>query len=153
MADWDRRFIDLADHIAQWSKDPSTKVGAVITDDKNRIISVGYNGVPRGVNETRANESREIKLLRTIHAEENALHFANRDVTGCRMYVTYPPCAHCAAQIIQRGIAGVVYCNDSPMMHQYLDRWVGNITEAGLMFSEAGVVVLSISRSVNAPDH
>lgn len=110
---WDYKFLDLAEHISKWSKDPSTKVGAVIVDDKNRVISIGYNGVPRGVNEPVSGD-REQKLLRTIHAEENALAFAYRDVEGCRMYVSFPPCAHCAAQIIQRGITEVIYRIDTP---------------------------------------
>ncbi len=49
MADWNKRFLDLAEHVASWSKDPSTKVGAVVVDEKKRVVSLGYNGFPRGV--------------------------------------------------------------------------------------------------------
>lgn len=142
---WDYRFLDLADHVATWSKDPSTKVGAVIVDEKNRVISIGYNGVPRGVNEPVSGD-REQKLLRTIHAEENALAFAYRDVEGCRMYVSFPPCAHCTAQIIQRGIKEVVYRSDAPGIAEFLNRWAGNLQEAGAMFEEAGIVLKPMAR-------
>lgn len=142
---WDYKFLDLAEHISKWSKDPSTKVGAVIVDDKNRVISIGYNGVPRGVNEPVSGD-REQKLLRTIHAEENALAFAYRDVEGCRMYVSFPPCAHCAAQIIQRGITEVIYRIDTPGMHEFYDRWAGNLEEAGKMFAEAEVKLRPMQR-------
>lgn len=145
MDKWDNRFIALAQHIAEWSKDPSTKVGAVIVDEKNRVISIGYNGVPRGVNEPISGD-RESKLLRTIHAEENALAFAYRDVEGCRMYVSFPPCAHCAAQIIQRGIKEVVYRSDAPGIREFFDRWSDNIREAWAMFDEAKVEARSMQR-------
>lgn len=142
---WDYRFLDLADHVARWSRDPSTKVGAVIVDDKNRVISIGYNGVPRGVDEPKIGD-REGKLLRTIHAEENALAFAYRDVEGCRMYVSFPPCAHCAAQIIQRGIKEVIYRSDAPGIREFFDRWAGNLQEAWAMFEEAGIEARSMQR-------
>lgn len=142
---WDYRFLDLADHVATWSKDPTTKVGAVIVDDKNRVISIGYNGVPRGVSEP-ASYDRDQKLLRTIHAEENALAFAYRDIEGCRMYVSFPPCAHCAAQIIQRGIKEVIYRSDAPGITEFFDRWSDNIREAWAMFDEAKVEARSMQR-------
>lgn len=142
---WDYRFLDLADHVATWSKDPSTKVGAVIVDEKNRVISIGYNGVPRGVNEP-VSYDRDQKLLRTIHAEENALAFAYRDVDGCRIYVSFPPCTHCAAQIIQRGIKEVVYRSDAPGIQEFFNRWAGTLQEAGSMFDEAGVLLRPMSR-------
>ena len=68
MTRWDLRFIEMASLVASWSKDPSTKVGAVITNDKNHVVSLGFNGFPRGV-EDRLNVNRETKLARTIHAE------------------------------------------------------------------------------------
>jgi len=77
MSKWDSRFMDLARLVASWSKDPSTQVGAVIVDQDKRIVSTGFNGFPRCVNDSPVD--REVKLLRTIHAEENALLFARRD--------------------------------------------------------------------------
>ena len=70
---WDRRFIELALHVATWSKDPSSKVGAVIVDEHRRVVSVGFNGFPAGVSDEEV--PRERKLLRVVHAEMNACVF------------------------------------------------------------------------------
>lgn len=106
---WDERFLELAAHISTWSKDPSTKVGACIVDNKRHVVSVGYNGFPRGVfdNQERYNK-RETKLMYVCHAERNALDNAHCDVTGCTLYCTLFPCNECAKSIIQRGIKEVV---------------------------------------------
>lgn len=142
MTKWDNRFIGLAYYISMWSKDPSTRVGAVIVDKQNRVVSMGYNGVPRNVEECDP-DNREQKLLRTIHAEENALHFAYRDVSGCTLYVNKPPCARCAAHIIQRGIIRVVYDLDD--IGSFMARWEKEFSEARLMFAEAGVELINAS--------
>lgn len=128
--------MDLARLVASWSKDPSTKVGAVIVDQDNRIVSTGFNGFPRGVNDSPV--ERDIKLLRTIHAEENALLFARRDVTGMSIYVTRPPCARCAAKLVQSGIARVVY--ELPPV-DFVERWSMEMREAQTMFVEAGMTI------------
>ena len=132
---WDRRFLEMAALVAGWSKDPSSKVGACIVDAQKRIVSLGFNGSPRGVFDV---GERTTRLLRTIHGEANALHFASRTVEGCTMYVTHPPCANCAAHIIQRGIARVVFPLGSP---EFMERWKDNYHEALSMFGEAGVRV------------
>ncbi len=107
--DWDRRFLELADHIAQWSKDPRTQVGAVIVDAKKRVVSVGYNGFPRGVSDTVDRyEDRPTKHLFVAHAERNALDNAPLMVDGCTIYVPLLPCNECAKSIIQKGITRVV---------------------------------------------
>ena len=134
---WDRRFLALAEHVAQWSKDPSTKTGAVIVDSNNRIVSVGYNGLPRGVNDSPERlENREIKYKIIVHCERNALLFARGAVEGCRLY-TWPfmSCATCAAMVIQAGIVEVVAPpSDNP-------RWKDDFDLAQTLFSEAGVRV------------
>lgn len=135
MSNWQQRFIDLATHIATWSKDPSTRVGAVIVDDNKRIVSVGFNGPPRFTHDNPARE-RPARLLRTLHAEENAILFAGGDLSGCALYSSHHPCAHCAAQIIQVGIAVVRY---PPTPADFSIRWYADITEAQAMFREAGV--------------
>ncbi len=132
---WDQRFLSMAQLVATWSKDPSTKVAAVIADTNNRVVSVGYNGSPRGVEDA---TNRDQKLLRTLHAEANALSFALRDVEGFTLYVTHPPCAHCAANIIQRGIARVVHLEPE---ENFVLRWGGSNKEADAMFAEAGVII------------
>jgi len=108
-ANWDMRFLDLAQHVAQWSKDPSTKVGAVIANDQHQVLSLGYNGFPRGVEDrvSRYND-RETKLLFVAHAERNALDNAFVDVRGATLYTSLCPCNECAKSIIQKGIKRVV---------------------------------------------
>ena len=128
--------MELAKLVASWSKDDSTKVGAVIVDDSNRVISLGYNGPPQGVKDEYADRTQ--KLRRTLHAETNALAFAQRNVRGCTIYITHPPCAQCAAQIIQHGIRKVVF--DLPT-YNFLTRWGDDYKESLAMFSEVGVEV------------
>ena len=134
---WDNRFLDLAQLVASWSKDDSTQVGSCIVDTSNRVVSLGYNGPPQSVRD--GFKDRDQKLRRTIHAEANALAFANRDVGLCTLYVTHPPCAHCAAMIIQRGISKVVFI---PPSQGFAERWVDDMAEAKDMFREAGVMVV-----------
>ena len=140
MTRWDLRFIEMAALVASWSKDQSTKVGAVITNDKNHVISLGFNGFPRGV-EDRLDVSRETKLARTIHAEPNAILHAKQDLAGCSIYVTRPPCSNCAALIIQSGISRVVYEAPDP---DFLVRWKDSISESIQMFEEARITVVSL---------
>ena len=136
MTKWDRRFLGLANLVATWSKDPSTGVGAVIVDAKNRIVSMGFNGFPRAVRDDEATlNNRDEKLRRTIHAEANAILFAGRPVEGCTIYVTHPPCAKCAATIIQAGIARVV---SRPPWNSFTERWADDMRSAAEMFAEAG---------------
>jgi dCMP deaminase len=105
---WHNWFFGLAEHVSTASKDPSTKVGAVIVRPDRTIASVGYNGFPRGVEDTYT--TREAKLLRTVHAEANAILTAHEPLHGYTLYVTpLHPCANCAALIIQAGIKHVYY--------------------------------------------
>lgn len=134
MNKWDNRFMQMAALIASFSKDPSTQVGAVITQGR-KIISLGFNGAPSGVLEP---TERDVKILRTLHAEVNAVLFAARDLRDCTIYVTHPPCAQCAALIIQTGIRRVVF---APPSDDFLSRWRENHVEAMRMFNEAGVTV------------
>lgn len=108
---WDLRFIELAEFIGQWSKDPSTQVGAVIVRPDKTIASVGYNGFPRGTDDgAHLYEEKEVKYARIVHAEINALISAqSADFKGCTVYVSpLYPCPQCAAALIQAGITRVV---------------------------------------------
>lgn len=133
---WDMRFLGLAAHISGWSKDPSSQVGAVITDG-NRIVSLGYNGFAAGVADSTGRlQDRQTKLELTIHAEENAMIFAKRDLRGCTVYVTHPPCPRCASKLIQEEISRVVAIAPSK---DFLSRWGDNMTLSQQMYSEASV--------------
>ena len=134
---WDHRYLGLAEHVSQWSKDPSTKVGAVITQD-NHIVSIGFNGLPRGVDDTVERLSnRELKYKMIVHGEVNAMLFARQSLHDCTLY-TWPfmPCSGCAGQVIQRGIKRVVApFNDNV-------RWVESFKLTEVMFAEAGVLLI-----------
>jgi len=133
---WDQRFLGLAEFISGWSKDPSTKVGAVIVDRNNRVVSVGYNGLPVRVrDEEDRYTNRERKLAMIVHGDMNAILFAQRPVYGCTIY-TWPfaPCSNCASIIIQVGISRVV----APQ-HEPGHKWTDSINLTTLMFNEASV--------------
>lgn len=136
MWDW---AVDMAKHMSKLSKDPSTKVGAVIFDDKRRLISGGYNGLPRGVVDShkRLND-RSVKYKMVLHAERNALSFATASVHGSTLFCTHPCCTQCAAQIIQMGVANV--CWPTPD-EGFAERWEDDMALSMEMFSEAGVMV------------
>lgn len=133
---WARRFLDLADHVAQWSKDPSTKVGAVIAR-QNEIISVGYNGFPRHIRDIpELYENREAKLLRVIHAEVNAIKYAKGNTINTDIYISIPPCQECAKHIIVNDIDSV-WCwqPDESVMKRYKE----SFENSRQLFDEAGV--------------
>lgn len=133
---WHKRFMDLAELISSWSKDPSTKVGAVIVDKNRRIISTGYNGFAVGVDDSEERLiDRTLKYPLTLHAEENALSFAKQNLEGCILYVYgLTPCAHCASLIIQSGIKEVY-----TYKHEENDRWKDSFELTKQIFNEAGV--------------
>jgi len=113
MTNWHKRFMDLTEHIAQWSKDRSTKLGCVIVGPDNEIRSTGYNGFPRGIDDTLdARHERPEKYLWSEHAERNAIYNCARmgvSTKGCRIYVPWFPCMDCARAIVQSGISQVIY--------------------------------------------
>lgn len=134
---WTVRFYQMAKLVASWSKDPSTQVGAVITKG-NRIVSVGFNGYPHGISDSASTDDREMKLLKTLHAEENAILFAKQDLTHFDIWVTHFPCPNCAAKIIQTGMSRV-YCPEQN--EDFLSRWGEKIKISEQMFKQAGVEV------------
>ena len=137
---WDLRFLEMARNAAGWSKDPSTKVGAIIVDDDKRVISVGYNGFPKGVTDDERLHDREEKYKMIVHAERNALLFANKDVKNCSIY-TYPfmPCSVCAGMIIQAGIKRVVTVKNNNV------RWQKDFVVSRQMFKESEIDLIEYS--------
>ena len=90
---WRTRFLDLAKHIAQWSKDPSTKVAAVAVSTANAVLTTGFNGPPRGVKDLPERFERPAKYVYTAHAEENLVaHAARQVLEGSTVYVTHCCC-------------------------------------------------------------
>ena len=141
MSKWDERFLELAKQIASWSKDPSTQVGCVVVGPDREIRSTGFNGLPRGIedSEDRLN-NREIKYPMICHAEENAIMHAARigvSLKGNSAYVTWPPCSRCTRSLIQAGVNEVVYPKDLDIP----DRWKDDFDIAMGMMKEAGIKV------------
>lgn len=137
---WDRWHLGLAQYIATASKDPSTKVGAVIVDRQRGAVSWGYNGFAREVEDLpeRLND-RETKYLFTVHAEENAVLHAKRSVDGCTLY-TWPfmPCAPCASRMKQAGIVRIVApVNDN-------ERWVKSFEKTRVVCAEAHIELVTL---------
>lgn len=133
---WDLRFLEVAGLVSSWSKDPSTRVGAVIVNDR-RIISTGYNGFDKFSGDVY--KDREDKYSRTIHAEENAILFADRrDMQGATMYVTMYPCSLCSAKIVQVGIDRVVTITPTK---EHLVRWGDSFKTSKRIFESAGIQV------------
>jgi len=137
---WDEYFMSIASLSALRSQDPNTKVGACIVDDDHKVVSIGYNGMPRHINDEdlswNKGEGLDSKYLYVCHAEFNAI-LNTRDgsaLKGCHLYVTLFPCNECAKAVIQTGIKEVIYFDD-----KYKDT-IGN--QASLkMLTLAGVKV------------
>lgn len=141
---WDHRFLALAHQIASWSKDESTKVGALIVDSNNRIVATGYNGVPCRVEDKPERYQRPDKLHYVGHAEVNAIYdAASRGVStrDCTLYSTLYPCSSCAIGIIQAGITTVV----TRPIPKSMIRWGESFDASGLMFGDAGVAVFIVN--------
>lgn len=137
MSDWTKRFLRIADEVAIWSKDPSTKVGCVLVDAQRRVIGTGYNGFPRGVedNEERLND-RSVKYMMVKHAEENAVLQSVAKTEGATAYVTHQPCAGCSGTLIQAGIKRIVTRRPEAGL---AERFADSFKVAETMLSEAGV--------------
>lgn len=114
---WTTRFLRVAREVASWSRDPSTKVGAVLVRDK-RIVATGYNGFPQALTDFDSLlQNREQKYRRIIHAEQNCLLYAGLDrAQGGTIYVygMRGPCNNCTKHLIQAGIRKVVCCGPEP---------------------------------------
>lgn len=132
----DRKFLAVANSVADiFSKDPSTKVGALAVGSSNNQVSWGYNGLPPGIDDSheRLND-RDVKLALTLHAEENAL--ANAPFAVRTLYVTHHPCCGCVLRILaKRTITRVVY----QVQPEFENRWADSLREARKLLAEAGV--------------
>ncbi len=138
---WDRRFLGLADTVAEWSKDRSRKVGCVIVGPNNEVRATGFNGLPRGArDDIEERFHRPLKYLWTEHAERNAIYnaaYVGIPLAGCRIYVPWYPCVDCARAIVQVGITEMVAFEpdwDEPT-------WGEGFKVARQLFEEAGLTV------------
>ena len=114
---WDECFMSIAHVISDRSPDPSTQTGAVVVNEKNVIVGVGYNGWPRGIKTEdlpwdREGNLEDTKYAYVCHSEENAIYTANNSTEGCKIYCTLFPCNECAKTLIQNGIKEIIYESD-----------------------------------------
>ena len=143
---WDEYFMGIALLSSQRSKDPSTQVGACIVNDENKIMSVGYNGMPRFCSDDEfpwdnVGAALDTKYVYVCHAELNAiLNYSGGSLKNCKVYTTLFPCNECAKAIIQSGIKEVMYISD-----KYKDT-IGNRVSRR-MFDAAGVKYTKIKLS------
>jgi dCMP deaminase len=140
---WGDRYTDLAKKISTWSKDPSTKVGAVVIGKHGQVLSQGYNGFPRKIRDTEERfNDRERKYELVVHAEMNAIYNASlsgMSLKGATLYVYgLPICNECAKGIIQVGITKVVAMRPK----EYNSDWDKSNKLAEELFSEAEVMYL-----------
>ena len=142
-AKWDIRFLKLATHISEWSKDPSTKVGCVVVGPDREIRSTGFNGFPRGIQDSDERLTNwDLKYPLICHAEENAIMHAARiglALKGCTAYVTWPPCTRCARSLIQAGVSEIVI----PSGLEIPDRWRDDFEMSMGLLREAEVTIRS----------
>ena len=143
---WYKRYMDLAEQVSTWSKDPNTKVGAVIVGSKGQILTQGYNGFPRRIKDTDNRlEDRETKLKFVVHAEMNAIFnatYSGVSLDGSTLYVYgLPICSECAKGIIQVGIKKVVIQTESIALRP---QWEESWKLSAAMFREAGVQIFEI---------
>ncbi|HZJ87141.1 MAG TPA: dCMP deaminase family protein [Erysipelothrix sp.] len=144
---WDDYFMGVAHLSALRSKDPSTRVGAVIVDQDKKIVGIGYNGFPIGVSDDdfpwdREGGFLESKYAYVVHAELNAILNAPREVKGCSLYVSLFPCNECAKAIIQSGISEIVYEDD-----KYAD--TDSVKASKKMLLQAGVKLRKTEHQVS----
>ena len=137
---WGDRYTNLAKEISTWSKDPSTKVGAVVIGNNGEVLSQGYNGFPRSIKDTPQRlKDREKKYNLVVHAEMNAIYNASLNgvsLKGSTLYVYgLPICNECAKGVIQVGIDKVIATRPA----DYNKEWDESIKDAKALFKEAEV--------------
>jgi len=141
---WDEKYLDLAEHIASWSKDPSSKIGAVAVGDHGQILSQGYNGFPRGVEDTLHRwHDKKIKYDYVVHAEQNCIYNATLNGVSLNDSTLYvyglPVCNECAKAIIQVGIKTVVFRTKIDDNRTINLKWAHAWKLTKQLFNEAGV--------------
>lgn len=136
---WHSRYLNLAKEVSNWSKDPSSKIGAVAIGSKGQVLSQGYNGFPRGISDSIDRyENKELKYSLVVHAEMNCIYNATYNgisLDGSTLYVHgLPICSDCAKGIIQVGINTVVMGKGD-----FPEKWTRSFKDTSSMFDEAGV--------------
>ena len=140
---YDDYFLAMCYLVAQRSPDPSTKCGSVLVSAENRVLSTGYNGPIKGVNDAIIPTERPAKYAHFLHSEENCLLAYNgclQDLTGATIYVTGAPCHKCLRMIIQKGITNIVYTDGNLAVMQ--DKTEQEICDLMMLYSSVSVRVV-----------
>ncbi len=135
---WDARFLELAESISTWSKDPSRGVGAVIVSPMRQVIATGYNGLPRGFEDHPDRLERPAKYDLIVHAEMNSIIQCARNgisPVGATLYSSFSPCIHCTLSIVQAGLKRVV----TRRIEHGDAHWNDSIDKSIAMFEEVGI--------------
>ena len=144
---WDRRYIALAQHVATWSKDPSTKVGAVLVRPNNSVASVGFNGFPPGHDDSpELYSDRAYKYQHVVHAEINALNFFGSRADGFALYTSFPCCPDCMSAAGWLGVARVCFpeTDFTGRDPEWILEWRQRIDDSLKIAQHYGIVVGSI---------
>ena len=148
-SNWDNRFLDLAEEISSWSKDPSKKIGAVAVSDKGQVLSQGYNGFARGIHDH--DDRLHIRLEKykyVVHAEMNVIYnatYTGVSLDGATLYVVgLPVCSECAKGVIQTGIKRVVLRSSQATeeifdINEHTWKWKKSWELTKAMFDEVGI--------------
>jgi dCMP deaminase len=144
---WINRYMGLAKHVASWSEDNKKQVGSVLTRD-NRVISLGYNGLPTGVETKPERFEKDIKLNYFEHAERNCIFTAAKmghSTMNCTLYSTFFPCPDCARAIIQSGIVHLITMEMDPQ-----SSWFNKMKISEEMLQEAGIKITYLKEEQDA---
>ncbi len=149
---WDTYFMGVAELSAMRSKDPSTQVGACIVNEKNRIVGIGYNGFPHGIDDDAYPWTGEGSFLDTkypyvVHAEPNAILNSTVPLEGATLYVTLFPCHECAKLIIQSGIREIVYIENKYQEASSVQASMRMLTDAGVSHRQMPAAKVRIGRA------
>jgi len=139
---WDKRYMELAKAVSTWSKDPSKKIGAIAIGSKGQVLAQGFNGFPRGIDDSddRLND-REIKYKYVVHAEMNLIYnatFNGISLDGSSVYIYgLPLCSECAKGLIQVGVKRIVMNKDS--LESADDKWLESFELTMQLLNESGI--------------
>lgn len=152
MSKWDDHFIELAALVSTWSKDPSTQVGAVAASSEHQVLSIGFNGLPRGIEDTTDRlENRVVKYQNMVHAEANCIYNAATNgvkLKDATMYVYgLPVCCECAKALIQSGISRVVW--SSTRQGKIPSKWRESYIHTTELFDECGITIIEYDNEKN----
>jgi dCMP deaminase len=151
MSNWDNYFLKLVYQVAEKSKDPKTKIGAILVNPDKSVISMGFNGPPMGVWDIPQRLDRPEKYFFFEHAERNAIFLAAKNgikTNGSVLYTQGIPCCDCARGVIQSGVCCVVIHKLWPYTPAYESNWTEGIKRSIAMFEEACVLLVEVDKEL-----